>query len=208
MTSAEKPEVDFPEGPAPSELQITDLVVGEGAGSIILEEYERAKARGATIYAEVAGYAGTCDAHHVTAPAPKGDVAARTMQIALEDAGLDKSDVSYINTHSPGTPFGDAMECAAIRNLFGSRDQQPPVSGLKSMIGHLLGASGALSVVACCKSIEQGKVHPTINQFTPDANCDVDCVPNQARDLDVDVALSNAFGFGGHNGTLVIKRVD
>ena len=184
------------------------FVVGEGAGSLIIEEYERAKARGATIYAEVLGYAGTCDAYHITAPDPKGEVAAKTMAVALEDAGLDKGDVSYINTHSPGTPFGDAMECAAIRNLFGESDRQPPVSGLKSMVGHLLGASGALSVVACCKSIEQGKVHPTINQFTPDPNCDIDCVPNQARDLDVDVALSNAFGFGGHNATVVIKRVD
>jgi 3-oxoacyl-[acyl-carrier-protein] synthase II len=184
------------------------FVVGEGAGSLVLEELEHAKARGATIYAELTGYAGTCDAYHITAPDPEGSGAARTMALALEDAGLAKEDVSYINTHSPGTPFGDAMECAAIRAFFGERDRQPPVSGLKSMVGHLLGASGALSVVACSKSIAQGKVHPTINQFTPDPNCDVDCVPNQARDLDVKVALSNAFGFGGHNATVVVQRLD
>ena len=129
------------------------------------------------------------------------------MTLALEDAGLSHKDVSYISTHSPGTPFGDAMECAGIRNLFGEKANQPPVSGLKSMIGHLLGASGAVSVIAIALSMRDGKVHPTINQFTPDPDCDVDCVPNGTRELDVKVALSNAFGFGGHNATLVLARV-
>ncbi len=184
------------------------FVVGEGAGVIVLEELESARKRSATIYAEVAGYAATCDAHHITAPEPGGEVAARTMTLALEDAGMGLEHVSYINTHSPGTPFGDAMECAALKNLFGDRSNMPPVSGLKSMIGHLLGASGAISVVAVALSIQQKKVHPTINQFTPDPACDVDCVPNEARDLDVKVALSNAFGFGGHNATLVLAPVD
>ncbi len=182
------------------------FVVGEGAGTIVLEELEHARRRGANIYAEVVGYAGTCDAYHITAPEPNGTVAAGTMKLALEDAGLDKSDLSYINTHSPSTPFGDAMECAAIRNLFGSRDRQPPVSGLKSMVGHLLGASGALSAIAITLSIRDGVVHPTINYSTPDPDCDVDCVPNEAREMTVDAALSNAFGFGGHNGTLVLAR--
>ncbi len=182
------------------------FVVGEGAGTIVLEEIEHARRRGANIYAEVVGYAGTCDAYHITAPEPNGTVAAETMKLALEDAGLDKSGLSYINTHSPSTPFGDAMECAAIRNLFGSRDRQPPVSGLKSMVGHLLGASGALSVIAISLSIRDGVVHPTINHSTPDPDCDVDCVPNEAREMTVDAALSNAFGFGGHNGTLVLAR--
>jgi len=184
------------------------FVVGEGAGVVVLEELQSARKRGATIYAEVAGYAATCDAHHITAPDPKGDVAARTMMLALEDAGMKPRDVSYVSTHSPGTPFGDAMECAALKNLFGDPAHSPPVSGLKSMIGHLLGASGAVSVVAVALSIQQNRVHPTINQFTTDPACDIDCVPNEARDLDVKIALSNAFGFGGHNATLVLARVD
>lgn len=183
------------------------FVIGEGAGAVILEEYEHAKARGANIYAEVAGYSATCDAHHITTPEPAGKVAAMTMQMALEDAHLGREDVSYINTHSPGTQFGDKMECAAIGELFGERARQPMVSGLKSMIGHLLGASGAVSVVAVALSMRDGRVHPTINHFTDDPECDVDCVPNEARDLDVKVALSNAFGFGGHNGALVLTKV-
>ncbi|MFO7899849.1 MAG: beta-ketoacyl-ACP synthase II [Planctomycetota bacterium] len=184
------------------------FVVGEGAGTIILEELDHARKRGAHIYAEVVGYAATCDAYHITAPEPNGEVAAKTMELALADARVDKADLSYINTHSPGTPFGDAMECAALRNLFGERADQPPVSGLKSMIGHLLGASGALSVVAIVLAMRDGAVHPTINQFTPDPECDVDCVPNEARELDVAVALSNAFGFGGHNGTLALAKLN
>jgi len=184
------------------------FVVGEGGGIVVLEELEHARTRGAHIYAEVAGYAVTCDAHHITAPDPAGATAAKTMGLALEDAGLGTKDVSYINTHSPGTPFGDAMECAAIRLLFGERAEQPPVSGLKSIIGHLLGASGALSVIAIALSMRDGKAHPTINQFTPDPGCDIDCIPNEARDLDIRVALSNAFGFGGHNGTLVLVSAD
>jgi len=183
------------------------FVIGEGAGAVIVEEYEHAKKRGAAIYAEVAGYAATCDAHHITAPDPEGQAAAHTMRLALRDAGLSEKSVSYVNTHSPSTTFGDAMECAALRLLFGERSEQPPVSGLKSMIGHLLGASGAVSVAAIACSMRDGKVHPTINQFTPDPACDVDCVPNIARDLDVKVGLSNAFGFGGHNACLVLTKL-
>ena len=183
------------------------FVIGEGAGAVIVEEYEHAKKRGAAIYAEVAGYAATCDAHHITAPDPEGQAAAHTMRLALRDAGLSEKSVSYVNTHSPSTTFGDAMECAALRLLFGERSKQPPVSGLKSMIGHLLGASGAVSVAAIACSMRDGKVHPTINQFTPDPACDVDCVPNVARDLDVKVGLSNAFGFGGHNACLVLTKL-
>ncbi len=184
------------------------FVVGEGAGVIILEELEHAKKRGATIYAEVCGYAATCDAYHITAPEPEGKVAAETMKLALQDAHLCPEEVSYVNTHSPGTPFGDAMECAALRKVFGEKPDQPPVSGLKSMVGHLLGASGALAVIAVCLSIKEQKVHPTINQFTPDPACDVDCVPNEAREMRVKTALSNAFGFGGHNATLVLSGPD
>ncbi len=184
------------------------FVISEGAGIIILEELEHAKKRGATIYAELAGYAATCDAHHITAPEPEGKIAAKTMDLALRDAGFAPEDVSYISTHSPSTQFGDAMECAAIRNLFGERSKQPPVSALKSMVGHALGASGALSAIVVALSIRDGKVHPTTNQFTPDPACDVDCVPNEAREMTVKVALSNAFGFGGHNATLVLARLD
>ena len=184
------------------------FVMGEGAGSLIIEEYEHAKARDARIYGEVVGYAATCDGHHITAPNLDGIAAAKTMELALQDAGLAREDVSYINTHSPGTPYGDIMECAAIRELFGDRASQPPVSGLKSIIGHLLGASGALAAISIALSIQEGTVHPTINQVTPDPDCNVDCVPNEARDLDVKVGLSNAFGFGGHNGTIVITKLD
>jgi len=184
------------------------FVIGEGAGSLILEEYEHARKRGAPLYAEVAGYAATCDAYHITAPDPEGRVAAHTMRLALQDASISPQNVSYISTHSPGTPPGDAMECAAIRLLFGERAKQPPVSALKSMIGHALGASGALSVIACACSIRDSKVHPTINHFTDDPACDVDCVPNAARELSVNVALSNAFGFGGHNASLVLTKIN
>ena len=183
------------------------FVMGEGAGALILEEYEQAKKRGARIYAEVAGYSATCDAHHITAPNPGGEVAAKTMQLALDDAHLTREDVSYINTHSPATRYGDAMECAAIKRLFGERAGQPPVSGLKSMVGHLLGASAAVAAIATTLSIQEGKIHPTVNYCTPDPDCDVDCVPNEAREMDVRVALSNAFGFGGHNASLVITKV-
>jgi 3-oxoacyl-[acyl-carrier-protein] synthase II len=182
------------------------FIVGEGAGAVVIEELEHAKARGATIYAELSGYASTCDAYHITAPDPEGAVAAGTMKLALDDAERNVEDTSYINTHSPSTPYGDAMESAAIRNLFGSREKQPPVSGLKSMIGHLLGASGALSAVAAALSIRDQRVHPTINYTTADPRCDVDCVPNEARDLDVRVVLSNAFGFGGHNASVVLTQ--
>ncbi|MFH1732547.1 MAG: beta-ketoacyl-ACP synthase II [Planctomycetota bacterium] len=184
------------------------FVMGEGAGGLILEEYEHARKRGARIYAEVAGYSATCDAHHITAPDPGGEVAAKTMQLALDDAHLTRDHVSYINTHSPATRYGDAMECAAIKRLFGERASQPPVSGLKSMVGHLLGASGAVAAIATALSIQEGKVHPTVNYCTPDPDCDVDCVPNEAREMNVSVALSNAFGFGGHNASLVITEVE
>jgi len=184
------------------------FVMGEGAGGLILEEYEYAKKRGARIYAEVAGYSATCDAHHITAPNPGGEVAAKTMQLALDDAHLTREDVSYISAHSPATVYGDAMECAAIKRLFGERSSQPPVSGLKSIIGHLLGASGAVAAIATTLSIQEGKVHPTVNYCTPDPGCDVDCVPNEAREMDVSVALANAFGFGGHNASLVITKVE
>ena len=200
---------DDPAGAArPFDKDRDGFIMGEGAGGLIIEEYEHAKARGAHIYAELAGYGATCDAHHITAPNPEGTVAAATMQFALDDAQLNREDVSYINTHSPSTPYGDAMECAAIKRLFGDRASQPPVSGIKSMIGHLLGASGALAAIAIALSMRDGAVHPTINYNTPDPACDVDCVPNEARDLDVKVGLANAFGFGGHNGTVVITKVD
>jgi 3-oxoacyl-[acyl-carrier-protein] synthase II len=185
------------------------FVLGEGAGIMVLEEWEAAKARGAHIYAELTGYATTCDAHHMTSPSPNGEGAARAMKLALDSAGLSPDDVDYINAHGTSTPQGDICETEAIKTVFGDRAKSSLlVSSTKSMIGHLLGAAGAVEMAACLKSIETGIVHPTINLDSPDPQCDLDYVANQAREAKVDVVLNNSFGFGGHNACLVAKRAD
>jgi 3-oxoacyl-[acyl-carrier-protein] synthase II len=182
------------------------FVVGEGAGVIILESAEHARGRGARIYCELAGYGASSDAFHVTAPDEMGEGAAMAMQQALQDAGLAPEEVDYINAHGTSTPLNDPIETQAIRSVFGSHADRLAVSSSKSMLGHLMGAAGAVEAIACIKSLETGWVHPTINYETPDPQCDLDYVPNHARELNPRVILSNSFGFGGHNGCLIFRR--
>lgn len=181
------------------------FVIGEGGGILVLEEYESAKARGAHVYAELVGYGATADAYHMTAPAPDGNGGRRAMLQALEQSGLAVTDIGYINAHGTSTQLGDAAETGAIKAVFGSN--VPPVSSTKSMTGHLLGGAGALEAVFCVLAMESGMLPPTINLTDPDPACDLDYVPNVARKADVPAALSNSFGFGGHNACLVFARV-
>jgi len=184
------------------------FVVGEGAGIMMVEELVHAKRRGAEILAEVAGFGLSGDAHHITAPAPDGEGAVRSMKSTLEDAGLKPEDVDYINAHGTSTQLNDASETAAIKTVFGEHAYKMAVSSTKSMTGHLLGAAAALELAFCVLSIRDGVVPPTINQDNADPACDLDYVPIQARKQKVDVALSNSFGFGGHNVSIAVKRYD
>ena len=186
------------------------FVMGEGAGVLVLEEYEHAKARGAKIYAEIVGYGQTADAHDMVAPDPEGKGALKSMELALADAGLKPSDIDYVNPHGTSTGLGDIAESQAIAQLFGDKDANPNllVSSTKSMHGHMLGATGAVEAIVCVKSITEGKVAPTINLDNQDEHvANLDYVPHKARDKKVGAALSNSFGFGGHNATLVFKQV-
>jgi 3-oxoacyl-[acyl-carrier-protein] synthase II len=184
------------------------FLMGEGAGILILESLEHAHGRGASILAEVKGYGTTDDAHHISAPAENGAGAAISMKLALENAGLTINDIHYINAHGTSTPLNDKSETAAIKTVFGERAYQIPVSSTKSMTGHLLGASGAVEAVFCIKAICDEILPPTINYRTPDPECDLDYVPNQARKASPKNVMSNSFGFGGHNATLVISRFE
>ena len=184
------------------------FVMGEGAGVLILESLEHAQARGARILAELSGYGTSDDAYHISAPAEGGEGAALCMQIALKDAGLTVDDIGYINAHGTGTKLNDKGETAAIKTVFGERAYQIPASSTKSMTGHLLGASGALEAIFCTKALNESIIPPTINYETPDPECDLDYVPNEARNLRFDHALSNSFGFGGHNATLIFSRYE
>jgi 3-oxoacyl-[acyl-carrier-protein] synthase II len=181
---------------------------GEGCGILVLEQLEHALARGAHIYAELAGFGATEDAYHLTAPAPSGEYAALAMSRAIEDAELQPSDVDYISAHGTGTPLNDAAETLAIKRALGDHAYNVAVSSIKSMIGHTAGASGALAVIGCVKSIETGIIPPTINYEVPDPDCDLDYVPNMARRQRVDVALANAFGFGGQNAVILTRRFE
>ena len=185
------------------------FVLAEGAGVLILEEYEHAKKRGANIYAELLGYSATDDAHHITAPLPNGEGAARTMAMALKDAGVAKESVGYINAHGTGTELNDIAESAAIKSVFGDYAYKIPVSSTKSCVGHLLGASGAVELIVCVKTIKKSIIHPTINLDNQDERCDLkmDYVPKQARQANVNIAMNNSFGFGGHNACLVVGKV-
>ncbi len=184
------------------------FVMGEGAGIVVLEEYEHAKARGAKIYAELVGYGATDDAYHITAPHECGEGAYECMKLALEDAGLNPDEVDYINAHGTSTPLNDKVETLAIKQLFKEHAYKLKISSNKSMVGHLLGAAGAVEAVASVKTIETGVIPPTINLENPDPECDLDYVPNEAVEADVTVVLSNSFGFGGTNACLIFKKVE
>ena len=182
------------------------FVMGEGAGVLILESLSHAKKRGAYIYAEVVGFGMTSDAHDMVAPPSDGEGAAKAMEFALSDAKLPVDTVDYINTHGTSTPIGDVAETNAIKSLFGERAYKIPVSSTKSMVGHLLGAAGAVELIACLGGMEKGFLPPTINYELPDEDCDLDYIPNESRDAKFEVALSNAFGFGGHNTSIAIRK--
>jgi|TARA_B110000495_G_scaffold203516_1_gene227622 3-oxoacyl-[acyl-carrier-protein] synthase II len=178
----------------------------EGSGILILESLEHAKARGATIHAEIGGWGVSSDAYHLVQPHPEGSGAAKAMNRALTNAGVTINDIDYINAHGTSTPINDASETKAIKAVFGEHAYNVPISSTKSMVGHSLGASGALEAIACISSINDGVLHPTINQDEPDPDCDLDYIPNVAREQEVNVTLSNSFGFGGQNACLVIKK--
>jgi len=184
------------------------FVMGEGAGIVVLEELNHALKRGAKIYAEIVGYGATGDAYHITAPAPAGEGGARAMKMALDDAGVSPEEVDYINAHGTSTEYNDKFETMAIKTVFGEHAYKIPVSSTKSMTGHLLGATGAVEAIFTALAIKEGVIPPTMNYETPDPECDLDYVPNEARKKDVRVAISNSFGFGGHNATIVLKKFE
>lgn len=199
---------DPPRASRPFDRDRDGFVMGEGAGILVLEALEHARARGARIYAEIVGYGATADAFHITQPAPEGRGAAKAMQAALDDAGLAPEAVDYINAHGTSTEYNDWYETVAIKQVFGEHARRLAISSTKSMTGHLLGAAGGVEAIACVLAIDRGVIPPTINLETPDPRCDLDYVPNQARRQKVDVAVSNSFGFGGHNAVLVFKRYE
>ena len=183
------------------------FVLGEGAGAMVLEEYEQARARGARIYCELAGFGMSGDAHHMTSPPENGEGATRCMRNALRNAGVNPEDVQYVNAHGTSTPLGDVAETLAVKTTFGDHARKLAVSSTKSMTGHLLGAAGGVETIYTALTIHHGVVPPTINLENPDPECDLDYVPGNAREMRVDVALSNSFGFGGTNGTLVLRKL-
>jgi len=190
----------------PFDKERSGFVMGEGAGIMILEEYSHAVSRGAKIYAEVVGYGATCDAYHMTAPSPDGEGGARAMSGAISDAGITPNDVSYINAHGTSTPMNDKTETAAIKAVFGERAKDILVSSTKSMTGHMLGAAGAVEAIFSALTLRDGVVPATINYSVPDEECDLDIVPNTPRKADVQYALSNSLGFGGHNTSILLKK--
>lgn len=194
--------------PQPFDKDRDGLVMGEGGAALVLERESFARARGANILCELAGYAATADAHHITAPAENGEGGARAMRLALQTAGLTPQDVNYINAHGTSTPLNDAAETQAIKAAFGDYAYKVPISSTKSMTGHMMGATGAVEAMFCAQAIRDGILPPTINYHTPDPECDLDYIPNQARRAHVRVAISNSFGFGGHNAVLVFKQYE
>ncbi|MDO4545575.1 MAG: beta-ketoacyl-ACP synthase II [Bacillota bacterium] len=189
----------------PFDLERDGFILGEGAGFLVLEELEHAKKRGAKIYGELAGYGATSDAYHITSPAPDGEGAAKAIKMAIDDAGITADDIDYINAHGTGTPYNDAFETIAVKKVFGE-NTKVPISSTKSMTGHLLGAAGGLEAVICTKAITEGFIPPTIGLQKPDPELDLDYVPNVGREANVEYVLSNSLGFGGHNGTLIVKK--
>ncbi|MCZ2258993.1 beta-ketoacyl-ACP synthase II [Sporosarcina sp. G11-34] len=191
----------------PFDAERDGFVIGEGAGILILEEYEHAIARGAKIYAELIGYGSTGDAHHITAPAPEGEGAARSMQQAIDQGGITPDQIGYINAHGTSTPYNDLFETMAAKKVFGEHAYKLAMSSTKSMTGHLLGAAGGIEAIFTVKALQEGILPPTTNYENADPECDIDCVPNVARKADIEYAMSNSLGFGGHNATLVFKKI-
>lgn len=184
------------------------FVMGEGAGYVVLEELEHAKARGANIICELVGYGATDDAYHITSPSPGGEGGAKAMELAIKDAGVSAEDITYINAHGTSTPYNDLFETQAIKSVFGAAASKVAVSSTKSMTGHLLGGAGGVEAVICALAIRDGFIPPTINYHTPDPECDLDYVPNTGREQTVEYAMSNSLGFGGHNATIVMKKYE
>ncbi len=208
MTALSTRNEDPPTASRPFDKDRDGFLMGEGAGILIIETLEHAKERGAQILAEITGYGTTDDAHHISAPAENGAGAAMSMKLALEDAGLSINDIHYINAHGTSTQLNDKSETAAIKTVFGEQAYQIPISSTKSMTGHLLGASGAVEATFCIMAIRDEILPPTINYHTPDPACDLDYVPNQARKASPQHVMSNSFGFGGHNATLIFTRFE
>jgi len=192
--------------PQPFDKNRDGLVMGEGAAVLVLERESHARQRGAVILAELAGYGSTADANHITAPAEDGEGGTRAMLMAVNSAGVNPDQVGYINAHGTATPLNDVAETRAIKTTFGDQAYNIAVSSTKSMTGHMMGATGALEALFCTYVVSVGVVPPTINYQTPDPDCDLDYIPNQAREMPIEVALSNAFGFGGHNAVLAVKK--
>ncbi|RKY40935.1 MAG: beta-ketoacyl-[acyl-carrier-protein] synthase II [Candidatus Omnitrophota bacterium] len=191
----------------PFDKERDGFVIAEGCGIVILEELEFALKRGAHIYAEVGGYAATCDAYHITAPSPEAEAPAKAMELALEEAGVSPDSSIYINAHGTSTPLNDRVETKAIKKAFGSYAEKLWISSTKSMTGHTLGAAGAIEFIACCLALKNKIIPPTVNYENPDPECDLNYTPNEAKEVDIEVALSNSLGFGGHNATLVVKSL-
>ena len=192
----------------PFDAERSGFVMGEGAGVLMLEEYEHARARGAKIYAEIVGYGATCDAYHITSPAPGGEGGARAMVEAVKDAGIQPEDIDYINAHGTSTSLNDKFETAAVKEAFGDYAYKLAMSSTKSMTGHLLGAAGAIEAIITARALQDGFIPATINYRTPDPECDLDIVPNEGRKAELRYAMSNSLGFGGHNASLVLKKYE
>lgn len=197
---------DYSHTPQPFDKNRNGLVMGEGGAVLVIEALEHAKARGANILAELAGYGATGDAFHITAPEEKGAGSSAAMRLAMKNAGVEPGDIDYINAHGTGTPLNDAAETRAIKAAFGEQAYSVPISSTKSMTGHIMGMTGALEVIFCALAIRDGVMPPTIHYQTPDPDCDLDYIPNTAREKKLNVTMTNAFGFGGHNSVLVVKR--
>ena len=191
----------------PFDKERSGFVMGEGAGVVVLEEYEHAKKRGAKIYAEIVGYGATSDAYHITSPAPGGEGGARAMKIAIEEAKINPSEIDYINVHGTSTHLNDSGETSAIKTALGEYAKKVMVSSTKGNTGHLLGAAGGVEAIVCAKAIEDSFVPPTINYKVPDEECDLDIVPNKGRNVEIKYAMSNSLGFGGHNATIILKKI-
>ncbi len=204
--------VNFTEDPLvasiPFDKRRNGFVMGEGAGILVMEELEHAKKRGAKIYAEIIGYGSTCDAYHITSPAEDGSGAAKAMEFAMKDAGIQPEDVDYINAHGTSTPINDAFETKAIKLAFGEQAYKVKISSTKSMVGHLLGAAGGVEAIACIKSMEDRFIHTNASLAEADPECDLDCIKGEGQSAEVNISMSNSLGFGGHNASVVFKKAD